>query len=78
MLTVRQIAESDKVSAGTAVTQPADRRTAPKELKLVKPGMSAIEYIVATARPGEVIHVFEEEYYNPHLWRSYRGSEILR
>jgi hypothetical protein len=44
---------------------------------LVRPGISAIEYIVQTARPGEVVHVAEEEYYNPFLWRTYLGVEAL-
>ena len=37
--------------------------------------MSAVEYIVATARPGEVIHVKEGDYYSKHLWRSYQDLD---
>ncbi len=65
MPTVRQTTESVGVSSG----KPAVHRQPP--LVLVRPGTSAIEYIVATARPGEVIHVSDAEYYNPHLWRNY-------
>ena len=43
-----------------------------KSMMAVRPGMSALEYIVETAQPGEVIHVDEGDYYNQHLWRSYR------
>jgi hypothetical protein len=46
-------------------------------LRLLRPGISAIEYIVETARPGEVIHVSEDAYYNPYLWRNYLGVEAL-
>ena len=42
-----------------------------KPLVLVKPGISAIEFIVETARPGEVTHVSDDDYYNPYLWRNY-------
>jgi hypothetical protein len=38
----------------------------------VKSGISAIQYIVETARPGEVTHIDEADYYNPHLWRNYQ------
>ena len=71
MPTVRQTANPVEVSAGRAFTAPATHREPHKPLVLVQPGTSAIEYIVATARPGEVIHVSDAEYYNPHLWRSY-------
>ena len=37
--------------------------------------MSAVEYIVATARPGEVVHVKEGDYYSKHLWRSYQDLD---
>ena len=37
-----------------------------------KPGVSAIEYIVETARPGEVTHIDECDYYSKYLWRSYK------
>lgn len=78
MPTVRQVAESNEVSAGRDVTTPAILKKARKPLRLVNPSMSAIEYIVETALPGEVIHVTEEEYYNPHLWRCYEDVEALR
>jgi len=37
--------------------------------------MSAIEYIVETARPGEVVHIDEGDYYNKHLWGSYKDLD---
>ncbi len=67
MPTVRQTTESVGVSAGKL----AIHKQPQPPLVLVRPGTSAIEYIVATARPGEVIHVSDAEYFNPHLWRNY-------
>jgi len=44
-----------------------------KLMRVVKPDISAIEYIVETARPGEVDFVDEGDYYSTHLWRSYKN-----
>jgi hypothetical protein len=71
MPTVRQTTETVGVFAGDAYTAPVIESTPQRPLMLVLPGTSAIEYIVATARPGEVIHVSDAEYYNPHLWQNY-------
>ena len=71
MPTVRQIAYYTEISA-TAI-----RNSAPRHLKIAKPGISAIEYIVESAQPGEVTHIAEEDYYNPYLWRSYLDAEDL-
>lgn len=68
MPTIRQIAERTKISA------PAISKVTPRTLKIVAPDISAIEYIVEHAAPGEVIHIAEKDYYNPHLWRSYPGA----
>jgi hypothetical protein len=43
------------------------------DIKAAKPAESAIEFIVESARPGEVIYIDDEDYYNHHLWRSYQG-----
>lgn len=77
MPTVRQSADCFQSSADEVVTAPATQGDAHTPLMLVRPGISAIEYIVQTARPGEVVHVAEEEYYNPFLWRTYLGVEAL-
>lgn len=77
MPTVRQSADCFESSADSGVTAPASQGHPQTPLMLVRPGISAIEYIVQTARPGEVVHVAEEEYYNPFLWRTYLGVEVL-
>ena len=71
MPTVRQLAKAARIPAGKSSDMPAVPRNSRKPLMLVKPRISAIEYIVMTAQPGEVIHVTDEDYRNPHLWRSY-------
>lgn len=71
MPTIRQIAEYLEISATT------NRKAAPRTLKIVKPDISAIEYIVENAAPGQIVHIAEEDYYNPHLWRSYAGAWAL-
>ncbi len=71
MPTVRQIAGNTEISA------PEIRNTPPRRLTVVRSGISAIEYIVENAQPGEVIHIAEEDYYNPYLWRSYLDAEDL-
>lgn len=53
-------------------TQSPKILTSAKPLRAVNAGMSAIEYIVENAKPGEVIHVDECDYYSKHLWRSYK------
>lgn len=77
MPTIRQMAEPFESAAGTRVDTQATKENALAPLMLVRRGMSAIEYIVETARPGEVIHVREDEYYNPHLWRNYLDFDAL-
>jgi hypothetical protein len=77
MPTIRQIFELDESSVGTCVEIPAKHRKANLPLRLVRPGISAIEYIVETARPGEVVHVSEDAYYNPYLWRSYLDFKAI-
>ena len=59
-----------RVARPARVAEPAK---VAEPVRIVTPGMSAIEYIVETARPGEVIHVDEGDYYNKQLWRSYNG-----
>ena len=71
MPTFRQSVESTDVQYGIDVPLSVMHTNLQQPLVLVEPCTSAIEYIVATARPGEVIHVTDAEYYNPHLWRSY-------
>ncbi len=71
MPTVRRIEDTVEISA-EAVSRTYPINNKPRSpLSLVKRGASAIETIVATARPGEVIYVSDAAYYNPHLWRSY-------
>ena len=43
------------------------------DIKVGKPAESAIEFIVESARPGEVISISDEDYYSDQLWRSYEG-----
>jgi hypothetical protein len=72
MPTIRLHREHQRVSAGRVAIMPVKPgRVARLPLWLVKPRMSAIEHIVETARPGEVIHVDDGDYYNAHLWRNY-------
>ena len=75
MPTVRQLADSIGAPSGRGMPLPAAHPTPKKPLMLVIPGTSAIEYIVATARPGEVVYVTDAEYYNPYLWRNYEGEQ---
>ena len=42
-------------------------------IEVETPAKSAIEFIVESARPGEVISIGDEDYYNHQLWRSYVG-----
>jgi len=71
MPTIRQQVEHQRVSAGRVVIKPMKpARVVKPSLKLVKPRMSAIEYIVENARPGEVVHVDDGDYHNDYLWRS--------
>ena len=74
MPTIRQLVEYQRVSAGRIATMPVNPARVVKPLRLVKPRMSAIEYIVETARPGEVVYIDEEDYYNEYLWRAYEDS----
>jgi hypothetical protein len=72
MPTIRQQVEHQRVSAGRiAITPVKPARLESPSLWIVQPDMSAIEYIVATARPGEVVHVDDGDYHNGYLWRSY-------
>ena len=71
MPTIRQLIDSAEFPNGRERIAPAKPRTRKKPLIMVKSGTSAIEFIVKTAKPGEVIHVSDEDYFNPHLWRSY-------
>lgn len=71
MPTVRQLASTVGIPADRRSNTPTIPRNSRKPLMLLKPRISAIEYIVMTAQPGEVIHVTDEDYRNPHLWRSY-------
>jgi len=73
MPTIRQLAEIEEASTDTDAAMPASHERAARPLRLVKSGISAIEYIVETARSGEVIYVDEGDYYNQHLWRGYKG-----
>ena len=73
MPTIRQLAESLEISAARTTGAAVNLRKQRGSLRLVKPGVSAIEHIVNTAQPGEVIHVADDDYFNPYLWRSYLG-----
>ena len=73
MPTIRQQVEHQRVSAGRIAIMPMKPTGVVKpSLWVVDPRMSAIEYIVETALPGEVVHVDDEDYYNNCLWRSYK------
>lgn len=41
-------------------------------IEVATPAKSAIEFIVESAQPGEVISISDEDYYNHQLWRSYQ------
>lgn len=73
MPTIRQIQHARNGSADRIAVLPAKPTNTTAPLSLVKPTISAIEYIVETARPGEVTHVSEGDYYNANLWRCYDG-----
>lgn len=72
MPTIRQQVEHQRVSAGRIAIMPMmPAKVVKPSLRVVKPRMSAIEHIVKTAHPGEVVHVDDRDYYNNCLWRSY-------
>ena len=43
------------------------------DIDVATPARSAIEFIVETAQPGEVISISDADYYNDQLWRSYES-----
>ena len=72
MPTIRLQVEHQRASAGRIAIMPVKpTRVASPSLWIVQPHMSAIEYIVENARPGEVVHVDDGDYHNDYLWRSY-------
>ena len=75
MPTVRQLADTIGAPTGRGIPLPTIQAQPRKPFVLVKTHTSAIEYIVATARPGEVIHVTDADYYNPYLWHSYEDCQ---
>ena len=72
MPAIRQIKPSSELSTDLNPALPVNGGKVDAPLRLIKPGTTAIEYIVETAEAGEVITVTEDAYYNPHLWRSYQ------
>ena len=73
MPTIRRQVEHHRVSAGRIARTPTKPASVVKpSLWVVDPRKSAIENIVDTARPGEVLHVNDKDYYNNCLWRSYK------
>jgi hypothetical protein len=46
------------------------------DIEVATPAKSAIEFIVENARPGEVICISDQDYYNHQLWRSYHGIRL--
>jgi hypothetical protein len=49
------------------------------DFEITTPGKrvkSAIEFIVETAREGEVVHVTDEDYYAPALWNNYLDANF--
>ena len=72
MTTIRQRVERQRVSAGRTAIMPVNpvRVTKPL-LRVVESRMSAIEYIVENARPGEVVQIDDGDYYNEYLWSRY-------
>jgi hypothetical protein len=78
MPTIRQQVEHQRVSAGRIAIKPVKpERAESPSLWIVQPHMSAIEYIVENARPGEVVHVDDGDYHNDYLWRSYEDFNSL-
>ena len=72
MPTIRQQVEHQSVLAGRIAIMPVKpEKVESPSLWIVQRDMSAIEYIVETARPGEVVHVDDGDYHNAYLWRSY-------
>ena len=72
MPTIRQQLEHQRVSAGRISIMPMKpARVVEPSLRVVNPRKSAIEHIVETAHPGEVVIVNDRDYYNNCLWRSY-------
>ena len=58
MPTIRQQVEHQRVSAGRIAIMPMKpARVVKPSLRVVNPRKSAIEHIVETAHPGEVVHV---------------------
>ncbi len=72
---VHRIADFQSPSAAADTAAPVTPEEPGASPRAFGHGMSAVEYIVATARPGEVIHVHEGDYYSKHLWRSYKDLE---
>ena len=72
MPTIRQLQSALRAPSTGRVSKPRTSARTDARLRLVKSGISAIQYIVETARPGEVTHIDEADYYNPHLWRKYQ------
>ena len=70
---VTEIAEHPNVLTETDVAMPVKPIRSAWLMRVVKPSISAIEYIVETARPGEVNYVNEGDYYSIHLWRNYKN-----
>ena len=72
MPTIRQQVEHQRISAGRIAIMPMKpARVDNPSLRIVQPHMSAIEYIVENARPGEVVHVDDGDYHNDYLWSCY-------
>jgi hypothetical protein len=72
MPTIRQQVGHQRVSAGRIAIMPVKpARVENPSLCIVQSHMSAIEFIVETACPGEVVHVDDGDYHNGYLWRSY-------
>jgi hypothetical protein len=71
MSTIGRLLEFQEDSSQINVAIPVIAPERAKALRVLDHGKSAIEYIVDTAEPGEVIIVDEADYYNPYLWRTY-------
>jgi hypothetical protein len=79
MPTIRQQVQHQRVSAGRIAIMPKKPASVVKpSLWVVGPRKSAIEYIVETARAGEVVYVDDEDYYNACLWRSYKDFNTTK
>jgi hypothetical protein len=77
MPTIRQQVEHQRVSAGRIAIVPVKpARVESPSLWIVQPDVSAIEYIVATARSGGVVHVDDGDYHNSYLWSSYEDFDM--